>query len=184
MSDIERLRVVATVAETRSITEAARVHRIAQSTVSRSVAAAERLVGFPLFRRDSAGVQLVAGARPAIVLIERIVEEFDALRALNETRAAAIRIAHREEITLPGMLDSAIVRWNRESDILAVAVVHADPIGALRAGDAEFAAVWNSAELVEDVRTEVLTLSRAGRLELLSPVEPSPEGRAFLRSIR
>ncbi|CAM3789240.1 LysR family transcriptional regulator [Tsukamurella strandjordii] len=184
MSDIERLRVVATVAGTHSIIEAARVHGIAQSTVSRSVAAAERLVGFPLFRRDAVGVQLAAGARPAIVLIERIVAEFDALRGMNETRAAAIRIAHREEITLPGVLDSAVVRWNRESSILALPVVHTDPIAALRAGDAEFAAVWNSAGLVQGVATDVLTLTRAGRLELLSPMDPSPEGRAFLRFVR
>lgn len=184
MSDIERLRVVATVARTHSMNEAAKVHGVAQSTVTRSVAAAESLVGFPLFQRGSAGAQLAVGAPAAITLIERIVTGFDELRALSGAGPASIRIAHRDGIVLPGMLDSAIVRWNRENTLRAETIVHDDPIEALRAGEVTFAVVWNSGDLVEGFETEVIRVVRGGRLDLLSPKAPSDRVRGFLKTLR
>lgn len=181
MSDIERLRVVATVARTHSMHEAARVHGIAQSTVTRSVAAAEQLVGFPLFQRATSGAQLAAGARAAIAVIERIVAGFDELRALGAGRPAGIRFAHRADVALPDRLDGAITRWNRAESVLAEAVLDDDPVGAVRAGKAEFAVARFAAGETHDLDGQVVRLTRLDRTELIHRPAPSEEVRAFLR---
>lgn len=66
MTDIDRLRLVATVVRTRSIHETARAHGVAQSTVTRAVAAAESLVGFELFARSTNGSHPRPEAAPPI----------------------------------------------------------------------------------------------------------------------
>lgn len=183
MSDIERLRVVATVAHTHSISEAARVHGVAQSTVTRSVAAAEKLVGFPLFRRGVEGAQLATGARSAITLIERIVGGFDELRTLGDVRPATLRLAHRADLPLPAHLESTIIRWNRESTPRTETVILDDPLAALRAGEVEFAVVLRSGPLLEDLETNMVKVTRTSRVEVLNRPDPSPEMRSFLQRV-
>ncbi|WP_019200927.1 LysR family transcriptional regulator [Tsukamurella sp. 1534] len=183
MSDIERLRVVATVARTHSISEAARVHGIAQSTVTRSVAAAEQLVGFPLFQRGPAGSQQAAGAQPAIALIERIVGGFDELRALNDERPPALRFAHRADLPIPVRLDSAMARWNRGNTLRAEPVVLDDPLAAVRAGRVEFAVLLRGGPLLPGLRTAIVHLLRPERVELLCLPDPTGATDEFLRLV-
>nr|WP_269451167.1 LysR family transcriptional regulator [Tsukamurella pseudospumae] len=180
MSDIERLRVVATVAHTHSISEAARVHGVAQSTVTRSVAAAEKLVGFPLFRRGVEGAQLATGARSAITLIERIVGGFDELRTLGGERPAAFRLAHRADVQLPAHLESTMIRWNREHTPHAEEVILDDPIAALLAGEVEIAMVLRSGPGIEDLETHVVKAMRTSRVELVNLPDPPAELAEFL----
>lgn len=183
MSDIERLRVVATVARTHSITEAARVHGLAQSTVTRSVAVAEELVGFPLFQRSAQGARPTEGARPAIRVIERIVADFDELRALRDARATALRLAHRADVPLPTRLEDTIVLWNREQAPAVEAVTVDDPVAAVRAGEAAFAVVRNSGELLPRLVTVMVRVTRLERIELVHLPAPAVDAAAFLRRV-
>ncbi|WP_158635037.1 LysR family transcriptional regulator [Tsukamurella asaccharolytica] len=183
MSDIERLRVVATVARTHSISEAARVHGVAQSTVTRAVAAAEELVGFPLFRRTVEGAQPPAGARSAIGLIERIVGGFDELRVLGADRPAAFRLAHRANLPVPARLEDTVVLWNRENTPAVEPIVVEDPVAAIRAGEASFALVANSGPLLPDLETVMVRVTRLERIELLHLPEPPTEAAAFVARV-
>ncbi|KXO98007.1 LysR family transcriptional regulator [Tsukamurella pseudospumae] len=172
--------MVATVAHTHSISEAARVHGVAQSTVTRSVAAAEKLVGFPLFRRGVEGAQLATGARSAITLIERIVGGFDELRTLGGERPAAFRLAHRADVQLPAHLESTMIRWNREHTPHAEEVILDDPIAALLAGEVEIAMVLRSGPGIEDLETHVVKAMRTSRVELVNLPDPPAELAEFL----
>lgn len=184
MSDIERLRVVATVARTHSITEAARVHGLAQSTVTRSVAVAEELVGFPLFQRSAQGARPTEGARPAIRVIERIVADFDELRALRDARATALHLAHRaEDVPLPTRLEDTIVLWNRDQAPAVETVTMDDPVAAVRAGEAAFAVVRNSGELLPGLVTVMVRVTRLERIELVHLPAPAAEAATFLRRV-
>ncbi|MGC5025499.1 LysR family transcriptional regulator [Tsukamurella sp. DT100] len=180
MSDIERLRVVATVARTHSISEAARVHGVAQSTVTRSVAVAEELVGFPLFRRTAEGAQTTTGARSAITLIERIVSGFDELRALGDDRPASLRLAHRADLPIPTRLEDTIILWNRENTPTVDPVILDDPVAAVHAGEAAFAVVRNSGSLLPDLETVMVRVTRLERIELLHLPDPPAEAEPFL----
>lgn len=180
MSDIERLRVVATVARTHSMNEAARVHGVAQSTVTRSVAATERLLGFALFQRGTAGAQLAVGAAEALALIDRIVADFDALRTIGGGRPAAIRIAHRNDVPLPDRIDGLIGRWNRSNTLLVEVIAHDDPIGALTAGEVDFALERFTRDMHHDLEGQVVRVTRLDRVELINRPAPSAEVRSFL----
>ncbi|MCA0157018.1 LysR family transcriptional regulator [Tsukamurella sp. M9C] len=181
MSDIERLRLVAAVAGTHSMHEAARAHGVAQSTVTRAVAATEQMVGMQLFRRGTSGAQLAAGARTAITLIERIVAAYDELAALGGGAAAAgLRFVHRQGVPIPDRLDGAIVRWNRAESVRAELVLDDDPLGAVRAGRAEFAVERFDRQEKHDLEGEVIRLTRLDRVELLNRPAPSDTVRAFL----
>lgn len=180
MSDIERLRVVATVARTHSISEAARIHGVAQSTVTRSVTAVEAQVGFSLFRRGVAGSQLEVGARSAIALIERIVGGFDELSTLGTDRPASFRLAHRADVPLPAHLESTMIRWNREHTPHTEEVILDDPLAALLAGEVEIAMVLRSGPGEEDLETRVVKAMRDSRVELLNRPDPSAEMAEFL----
>lgn len=183
MSDIERLRVVATVARTRSISEAARAHGVAQSTVTRSVAKTEELVGFPLFRRTAEGAHPTTGARSAITLIERIVGGFDELRALGANRPAAFRLAHRADLPVPARLEDTVALWNRDNTPTVEPIVVEDPVAAVRAGDASFALVTNSGPLLPGLETVMVRVTRLERIELLHLSEPPTEAAAFLARV-
>lgn len=101
MSDIERFRVDATVARTRSMNMAARAHGIAQSTVTRYVAATERTLGFALFERGPGGASPAPAGLPALAIIERIVADIDELSALSGTAQQSVTLCRTAEIGLP-----------------------------------------------------------------------------------
>lgn len=180
MSDIERLRMVATVARTHSMSEAARIHGVAQSTVTRSVAAAEHLVGFALFQRRADGVLLAPGAKEAVAVINRIAGAFDELAALKGARPAAIRFAYGDAVPIPAMLDSAIARWNRQHPLQAVPVRVESPVAALRARDVEFAVVQVEGS-IDGLVGEPIKILRGVRIDLLSTPSPTAEVAEFLR---
>ena len=85
------------VAEHGSFSEAARVLRLGQPTISRRVAALEDLVGGPLFRRGKRGAELTDHGRrlvPAAEQMARWAAEFQRQAdGLEETPAGRVRIA-------------------------------------------------------------------------------------------
>ncbi|MBS4100118.1 LysR family transcriptional regulator [Tsukamurella paurometabola] len=142
MSDIERFRVVATLARTRSMTMAARAHGIAQSTVTRYVAATESVLGFALFERGPGGASPAPAGLPALTIIERIVAELDELDSLGGTAKQSITICRTAEIGLPDHLEGAVARWNREHELQIEYRIVDNPVEALRSGEADLAVPW------------------------------------------
>jgi DNA-binding transcriptional LysR family regulator len=94
--DLTDLRVFAAVAEHGSFTAAATRLRYTQSAVSRRVAALERTVGVPLFRRAARGVQLTpAGAalhRHALTVLRAVDDAAAAVAAVRAGCAGPLRI--------------------------------------------------------------------------------------------
>ncbi|MGZ9837796.1 LysR family transcriptional regulator [Tsukamurella ocularis] len=91
---------------------AARAHGIAQSTVTRYVAATERELGFALFERGPGGASPAPAGLPALAVIERIVAELDQLDALSGAAEQSVTISRTAEIGLPDHLEGKVARWN------------------------------------------------------------------------
>lgn len=181
MSDIERFRVVATLARTRSMTMAARTHGIAQSTVTRYVAATERRLGFPLFERGPAGATPAPSAGAALALIERIVADLADLDALSGAPTQSVVICRTAAIGLPDHLKGRITRWNREHQLQVEQRTVDDPVAALRSGEADLAVALVTGPLLDGLETRAVRVwSRDRRVELLNRPDASPPTRAVL----
>jgi DNA-binding transcriptional LysR family regulator len=100
----EDVRVFLAVAETRSMSEAARQLRVGQPTVSRRLATLEAQLGYALFRRTVAGAQLTAAG-------ERLVAP---ARKMAEWAGEVNRAAGTQERRLQGLVRVAappLVAW-------------------------------------------------------------------------
>ncbi|KXO89534.1 LysR family transcriptional regulator [Tsukamurella pseudospumae] len=182
MSDIERLRLVATVARTASMNVAAQVHGTSQPSVTRAVAGMEKLLGFALFERGSAGTTPAPGALPALAVIERVVAGLDELRELGCSSRSTISVCRTLNVYLPDYIEGRITRWNRAHEVQVEQCIVDDPVAALRSGECDLAVVHLTGPMLEGVETQVVrALGRAGRVELLN--RPAPSGRvaAFLK---
>lgn len=94
--DVADLHVLAAVAEQGSFTAAAERLRYTQSAVSRRVAALEKAVGVPLFRRGARGVRLTpAGStlhRHALAVLRAVDDAVAAVAAVRAGSAGPLRI--------------------------------------------------------------------------------------------
>lgn len=75
--ELRHLRYFVTVAEEGTMTEAARVLRIAQPSLSQQISALERRVGAPLFRRRPTGMELTEGGRILYASASRALAEIE-----------------------------------------------------------------------------------------------------------
>ncbi len=181
MSDIERFRVVATLARTRSMTVAARAHGIAQSTVTRYVAATERELGFALFERGPGGASPAPAGLPALAVIDRIVAAIGELEALSGAAKQSVTISRTAEIGLPDHLEGKVTRWNREHELQIHHVFVEDPVAALRSGESDLAVALLTGPLLDDLETRAVRVwSRGRRVELLNRPNARPQARAVL----
>lgn len=181
MSDIERFRVVATLARTRSMNMAARAHGIAQSTVTRYVAATERSLGISLFERGPGGAAPAPSAGPALALIERIVADLAELDALTGAPVRSVTISRTAEIGLPDYLEGRITRWNLEHQLQIEQSIVDDPVAALRSAECDLAVARIEGPMLIGLETRVVRVwARGVRIELLNRPDASPQTRAVL----
>jgi len=75
--ELRHLRYFVTVAEEGTMTEAARVLRIAQPSLSQQISTLERRVGAPLFHRRPKGMELTEGGRILYASASRALAEID-----------------------------------------------------------------------------------------------------------
>ena len=75
--ELRHLRYFVAVAEEGTMTEAARVLRIAQPSLSQQISALERRVGAPLFRRRPTGMELTEGGRILYATASRVLAEIE-----------------------------------------------------------------------------------------------------------
>ncbi|WP_402465505.1 LysR family transcriptional regulator [Isoptericola aurantiacus] len=146
--DLTRLRVLAAVARTGSVTAAARELHYAQPSVSHHLARLETEAGIPLLERVGRGVRLTEAGRLLADRAEEIIarvgsaqRELDALAGLRAGRA---RLAAFPS-ALATIVPDGVTRLRDAHPGLGVGLVEAEPpeaIAALRSGEADVALVF------------------------------------------
>ncbi|GAA2030549.1 hypothetical protein GCM10009839_32870 [Catenulispora yoronensis] len=96
--ELRHLRYFVTVAEEGTMTEAARVLRIAQPSLSQQISALERRVGAPLFHRRPTGMELTEGGR---------ILYASACRALAEIESSLVQARDARRSVQVGVCGSA-----------------------------------------------------------------------------
>ena len=96
--ELRHLRYFVTVAEEGTMTEAARVLRIAQPSLSQQISTLERRVGAPLFHRRPTGMELTEGGR---------ILYASASRALAEIESALVQARDARRLVQVGVCGSA-----------------------------------------------------------------------------
>jgi molybdate transport repressor ModE-like protein len=151
--DLARLRVLAAVARTGSLTAAARELGIAQPSVSHHLAKLETEAGLPLLERVGRGVQLTEAGRLLSERAEEILgrvagvrRELDALAGLHAGRA---RLAAFPS-ALATIVPAAVGALHHDFPGLTVGLVEAEPpeaVSALAAGDVDVALVFEHTDV-------------------------------------
>lgn len=169
--DLARLRVLAAVARTGSLTAAARDLGIAQPSVSHHLSRLEAEAGLPLLERAGRGVRLTeAGSlladRAAEILarVEGVQRELDALAGLRAGRA---RLAAFPS-ALATIVPTAVGALHRDFPGIGVGLVEAEPpeaVAALSAGDVDVALVFEHTDVAHT--RSVADLSRFQVTEVL-----------------
>ncbi|GAA4726865.1 LysR family transcriptional regulator [Isoptericola chiayiensis] len=191
--DLTRLRVLAAVARTGSVTAAARELHYAQPSVSHHLARLEAEAGLPLLERVGRGVRLTEAGRlladraeEIIGRVESVQRELDALAGLRAGRA---RLAAFPS-ALATLVPAAVTRLRTAHPGLGVGLVEAEPpeaLAALRAGEVDVALVFEhdapdrterrADELAGFEVTEVLD----DVVHLVTPADGAPEVAATAR---
>jgi DNA-binding transcriptional LysR family regulator len=146
--DLTRLRVLAAVARTGSVTAAARELHYAQPSVSHHLARLEAEAGIPLLQRAGRGVRLTeAGhllAARAEEILGRVAGARRELEALAGLRAGRARLAAFPS-ALATLVPDAMVRLSADHPGLSVGLIEAEPpeaVDALRSGQVDVALVF------------------------------------------
>ncbi len=164
--DLTRLRVLAAVARTGSVTAAARELHYAQPSVSHHLARLESEAGIPLLERVGRGVRLTEAGRLLAARAEEILgrvegaqRELDALAGLRAGRA---RLAAFPS-ALATLVPDAVARLAVEHPGVSVGLLEAEPpeaVAALASGEVDVALVFEH----PDVR-HARTVDDLGRFE-------------------
>jgi DNA-binding transcriptional LysR family regulator len=151
--DLTRLRVLAAVARTGTVTAAARELHYAQPSVSHHLARLEAEAGIPLLQRAGRGVRLTEAGRLLAARAEEILgrvagarRELDALAGLRAGRA---RLAAFPS-ALATLVPDAMVRLSADHPGLGVGLIEAEPpeaVDALRSGQVDVALVFEHADV-------------------------------------
>jgi DNA-binding transcriptional LysR family regulator len=154
--DLTRLRVLAAVARTGSVTGAARELHYAQPSVSHHLARLEAEAGIPLLQRAGRGVRLTeagsllaARAEEILGRVEGARRELDALVGLRAGRA---RLAAFPS-ALATLVPAAVAGLRAAHPGLGVGLVEAEPpeaVAALQAGDVDVALVFRHTDAQPD----------------------------------
>ena len=121
---LRHLRYFVAVAEEGTMTEAARVLRIAQPSLSQQISALERRVGAPLFRRTPKGMELTEGGRILYASAGRALAEIESalVRARDARRSVRVGVCG----SAPERLLARVERIFGEDGSLDVEFVEAD----------------------------------------------------------
>jgi len=146
--DLTRLRVLAAVARTGSVTAAARELHYAQPSVSHHLARLEAEAGIPLLQRAGRGVRLTEAGRLLAARAEEILGRVEGARreldALVGLRAGRARLAAFPS-ALATLVPAAVAGLRAAHPGLGVGLVEAEPpeaVAALQAGDVDVALVF------------------------------------------
>ncbi|SKC71046.1 LysR family transcriptional regulator [Krasilnikoviella flava] len=146
--DLTRLRVLAAVARTGSVTAAARELHYAQPSVSHHLARLESEAGIALLQRAGRGVRLTEAGRLLAARAEEILGRVEGARreldALVGLRAGRARLASFPS-ALATLVPAAVAGLRSAHPGLGVGLVEAEPpeaVAALQAGDVDVALVF------------------------------------------
>lgn len=152
--DLTRLRVLAAVARTGSVTAAARELSYAQPSVSHHLARLEAEAGIPLLQRVGRGVRLTEAGRLLAARADEILGRVEGARreldALAGLRAGRARLAAFPS-ALATLVPAAMAALVRDHPGLGVGLVEAEPpeaVEALAAGDVDVALVFEHTDAV------------------------------------
>jgi len=124
MASLRALECLVAVADSGSITEAARLLYSSQPAVSHQLAALEREAGTALIRREARGVRLTAAGRAAVGEARRAVEAaastIRAARAAGRADGGSLRLACAQ--SLVSVLAPVLGDWHREHPDVALSV--------------------------------------------------------------
>lgn len=125
MVSLRALECLVAVADTGSITQAARLLHSSQPAISHQLAALEREAGTPLLRREPRGVKLTVAGRAAIADARRAVDSAAAAvrsaRAVGEAAGRTLRLACAQSLTVP-LLAPVMRDWHRRRPDVAISL--------------------------------------------------------------
>jgi molybdate transport repressor ModE-like protein len=183
--DLTRLRVLAAVARTGSVTAAARELHYAQPSVSHHLARLETEAGIPLLERAGRGVRLTEAGRMLAERAEEIIARVAAaqreLDALAGLRAGRVRLAAFPS-ALATVVPAAVAGLRAAHPGLGVTLVEAEPpeaVAALRSGEVDVAVVFEHPDVrharsVDDLSPFRTTAVLADSVHLVSAPGTDP----------
>ncbi|GAB4085579.1 LysR family transcriptional regulator [Myceligenerans cantabricum] len=183
--DLTRLRVLAAVARTGSVTSAARELGYAQPSVSHHLSRLESEAGIPLLQRAGRGVRLTEAGRLLADRAEEILARVDGaareLEALAEMRAGRARLAAFPS-ALATIVPAAVATLRTDHPGLAVSLLEAEPpeaVDALRAGKVDVALVFEHTDVahtrsIEDLSRFEVTDVFDEPVHLVQPLSDAP----------
>lgn len=146
--DLNRLRVLVTVAREGSVTAAADALHYAQPSVSHHLARLEAEAGVPLVQRVGRGIRLTEAGRMLVTRAEEILGRVESVRAELAAHAGLqtgrVRLAAFPS-ALATLVPSAAARFALDHPDLELALTESEPpesLSALRNGDADVALVF------------------------------------------
>ena len=151
--DLTRLRVLAAVARTGSVTAAAKELHYAQPSVSHHLSRLEADAGIPLLQRHGRGVRLTEAGRLLATRAEEILGRVEGARreldALAGLRAGRARLAAFPS-ALATVVPDAVARLQQEHPGLSVGLVEHEPpdaVAALQSGAVDVALVFEHTDV-------------------------------------
>lgn len=151
--DLTRLRVLAAVARTGSVTAAAKELHYAQPSVSHHLSRLEADAGLPLLQRHGRGVRLTEAGRLLANRAEEILGRVEGARreldALAGLRAGRARLAAFPS-ALATVVPDAVARLQQEHPGLSVGLVEHEPpdaVAALQSGAVDVALVFEHTDV-------------------------------------
>ena len=148
MPTLRALECLVAVADTESITRAARLLHSSQPAVSHQLASLEREAETPLFTRGSRGMTLTPAGRAAVADARRAIEAaasaIRVARSVGQAAGGSLRLACAQSLTVP-VLAPVLRLWHRRHPGVAVSLREAARIeeflGYLEAGEVDMALV-------------------------------------------
>ncbi|MFI1990019.1 LysR family transcriptional regulator [Actinoplanes sp. NPDC020271] len=146
MASLRALECLVAVADTGSITEAARLLHSSQPAVSQQIATLERETRTPLLRRESRGVSLTPAGRSAVADARRAIDAaasaVRSARAVGEAKGGSLRLVCAQSLTVP-LLAPVIRAWHRLHPEVAIGIREAvTPDGLFSSVDGAEVDVW------------------------------------------
>jgi DNA-binding transcriptional LysR family regulator len=133
MPSLRALECLVAIADTGSITQAARLLRLSQPAVSHQLSMLEREAQTILFLREARGLKLTPAGRAAVgdarQAIDAAASAIRSARAVSEAAGGSLRLACAQSLTVP-MLAPVIRLWHRRHPDVAITLREAATIEA------------------------------------------------------
>lgn len=125
MATLRALQCLVAVADSGSVTQAARLLHSSQPAVSHQLAVLERETRTVLLRREARGVKLTPAGRAAVADARRAIEAaasaVRSARAVGEAGGGSLRLACAQSLTVP-LLAPVIRKWHRRHPDVAISL--------------------------------------------------------------